>query len=76
MIEPTLTVIQSWPSVLGAETASVYLGVSKSQFFKLVKMYPEKLRSYNLVPNGDAKWSRESLDEFRMWRESIGVEKC
>lgn len=75
MPSPAITIVQDWPGVMGAEVASAYIGVSRSQFFKLVKLYPDRLRTYNLVPNGDVKWSRESLDSFRLWRESIGVER-
>ena len=75
MQPPNVSIVQGWPAVMGADVASSYLDVSRAQFLKLVKMYPDRLRTYNLIPNGDVKWSRETLDAFRVWREAIGVEK-
>lgn len=75
MIEPVVTVIQSWPAVMTAKVAAAYLDVSVSHLTTLTRTYPDRLRTLNLNPGGDVRFSRETLDEFIRWRESVGYER-
>ncbi len=70
-----VAVIQAWPAVLDRHTAAAYLGESETQFIKIVRLYPSRLRSFNLLENGETKWLRDTLDAFLEWRESVGVER-
>ena len=69
----TVVHLQDWPHAMDRQTASAYLGVSESQFQQILRTYHDKLRAFNFLPNGDPKWSRETLDDFIKWREAIGV---
>jgi hypothetical protein len=72
---PSLTVINEWPAVMGTADAAAYLGESTSQFTRLVRLYPNKLRTFNLLPNGEVKFRREDIDAYIEWRQSVGVER-
>ena len=73
--QPTIIVIQSWPSIMDSETAAAYLGESKSQFIKICRLYPDRLRSFNLLANGETRWDRDDIEMFKQWRKVIGVER-
>lgn len=62
-------------AVMTTKIASEYLGVSVSKFASLCREYPNMLRSMNLNTGGDTCFSRETLDKFIRWRESVGFEK-
>lgn len=75
MTPHTVVHVQDWPAVMDRQTAAAYLGVSDSHFQTILKTYHDRVRAFNLLPNGDTKWSRDTLDAFVKWRESLGVEK-
>lgn len=75
MSEP-IVLVKVWPEALGQKEAAICLGVSESQFKKLVRLYPDKLRPFNLLPKGDPRWLKRTLDEFLAWREVVGVESA
>lgn len=75
MKEPTINVLSGWPASLCQEDAASYVGISRTQFVKICKLYPDKLRAFNLLGGGDPRWSRDAIDEFLLWRKSIGVEE-
>lgn len=64
------------PDVVGAKEAAYLLGMKETAFRETVKLYPDKLRAFNLSPNGRAVWSREDILSFREWRKSIGLERA
>lgn len=75
MNPPEITIVQAWPAVLDTKTAAAYIGESPSQFIKIVRLYPTRLRSYNLLPNGETRFDRADIDAFIAWRKGIGVER-
>ena len=75
MSSPAVTIIQDWPAVMGRTEASAYLGISETQLANLTRTYPDRLRTFNLLPGGDVKWSRETLDAYTRWREKLGYER-
>lgn len=72
---PEVVILQDWPACLGEAEAARYLGISKSQLVRVVRENPGKLPTFNLLPNGDTMFRRETLDEFLAYRERVGVER-
>ena len=63
------------PFAMRAKEAAAYIGESETQFRRLVGIYPDRLRPFNYLPKGEAKWSRDDLEAFVGWRKAIGVER-
>lgn len=71
-----ITLVQVPPLDVDEAFASAMLSVTKEQFRKLVRLYPDKLRPHNLLSKGDRRWTYRQLQEFVEWREMIGVESA
>lgn len=72
----TVHEIRYKPVAMGAKEAAAFLGVKETQFRAMCDLYPDRLRCFNYVPNGQRMWRTESLEEFARWKESIGLEKA
>lgn len=55
--------------------AAAYLRMSDSQFRKVIQENPW-IRPFNFLPNGDAYFDREDLDELVTKRKAAGIERA
>jgi hypothetical protein len=75
MVQPAVTLVQDWPFDMNEEMAAAFLSCSRPHFRSLVGLYgTDYLRPHNLLPGGENRWSRDQLERFVKWRESIGRE--
>jgi len=58
----------SQPLTFNRKDAAAYLGVEVKEFDKIIRAYPEKIKSIQLRENqGSPRFARKQLDEFVEW---------
>lgn len=73
---PAVTIVNEWPAVLGRHEAAAYVSQTPAQWERITRLYPDRLRTFNLLPNGETKWRRVDIDAFLDWRQSVGFERA